>query len=191
MDRILAAAVKLIAEVAPGLMGDDLIQRGRVPVVGKPLAPVLLPDDRGSLRAEQFGSDDDEPGPVLVVCPVLAVAVAGQVVDVDPAERLKGSRRDADHSEPPGRLHVGAGLGAAGPLPVRAASASPVPAAVIREMPRRWRRTLSSPPRLYCTFRMKGLISTIPATRSGRVAAAMVAAPPEIECPAMTAGPPR
>ncbi|MGE5291959.1 MAG: hypothetical protein ACM3ML_33205 [Micromonosporaceae bacterium] len=31
----------------------------------------------------------------------------------------------------------------------------------------------------------------MPLTRSGAIAAAMVAAPPDSECPAMTAGPPR
>ena len=40
-------------------------------------------------------------------------------------------------------------------------------------------------------LRVKGASSTTPVTRDGSWAAAMVAAPPEIECPTITAGPPR
>ena len=58
-------------------------------------------------------------------------------------------------------------------------------------MPRRYRLIRTRPPRLTFCVLVNGLISTMPLTSSGSMAAAMVAAPPEMECPTMTAGPPR
>ena len=53
------------------------------------------------------------------------------------------------------------------------------------------RMTRSVAPRSVFGTRVNGLISTIAATSSGACAAAMVAAPPDRDCPTMTAGPRR
>ena len=55
----------------------------------------------------------------------------------------------------------------------------------------RYRRLVSRAPWLIFGTRVNGSISTMALTSSGACAAAMVAEPPEKECPTMTAGPPR
>ena len=54
-------------------------------------------------------------------------------------------------------------------------------------MPRRYLRLVRKAPELIFGTRVNGSISTIALTSSGACAAAMVAEPPENECPTMTA----